>query len=340
MRVVSLAAGAGGMICGSCMRDNRLAVTLRSMGRDIVLLPLYTPIRTDEENASLREVRFGGINVYLEQIGIRRLPEWIARMLDAPALLRHVMRFSSNVRANSLGKLTVSILAGPEGAQRREIDRLIATLREIGPNLISLPNLMLLGAAGSLKRELGVPVVCTLSGEDIFLDQLSEPYRAQAFELIRQCANHVDAFISVTNYFADHAARHFSLPRERIHVVPMGIRVGDFGGDAGMRAKTSGGANESSTSEFTVGYLARISPEKGLANLCDAMIDLHRADKPIRVIAAGYLAKSDRAYLKAIQKKVERNGLEKSFRYLGEVTREQKIDLSRTDRSDRRRFVV
>jgi len=327
MRVVSLAAGAGGMICGSCMRDNRLAATLRSIGRDIVLLPLYTPLKTDEEDASLHEVRFGGINVYLEQYGIRRLPEWIARCLDAPALLRRVMRFSSSVRPSSLGGLTVSILEGLHGAQKREIDRLIETLRPIGPDLVSLPNLMLLGAAEPLRNALDVPIVCTLSGEDIFLDQLADPHRRRAFELIRRHADHVDAFISVTNYFADHAARHFSLPRERIHVVPMGIRVEDFDHRAASHASMSISSDGTLQPEFTVGYLARVCPEKGLANLCEAMIELRRAGRQIRILAAGYLARSDRAYLKAIESRLKKDGVENSFHYLGEVTREQKIEL-------------
>ena len=52
MRVVYLIAGAGGMYCGSCLRDNRLAATLIKQGRDVVLVPLYTPIRTDEADVS------------------------------------------------------------------------------------------------------------------------------------------------------------------------------------------------------------------------------------------------------------------------------------------------
>ncbi|MBU0616407.1 MAG: glycosyltransferase family 1 protein, partial [Planctomycetes bacterium] len=67
MRVVHLAAGAGGMYCGSCMHDNRLAATLIGQGRDVVLIPLYTPLRTDETDVSERRVYYGGINAYLQQ---------------------------------------------------------------------------------------------------------------------------------------------------------------------------------------------------------------------------------------------------------------------------------
>lgn len=42
MRILEITAGAAGMYCGSCIRDNALAAALRAAGHDVVLLPLYT----------------------------------------------------------------------------------------------------------------------------------------------------------------------------------------------------------------------------------------------------------------------------------------------------------
>ena len=67
MRILSLTAGAGGMYCGSCLRDNALAAQLLALGHDVTLLPVYTPTLTDEPNVSDDRVFFGGISVYLEQ---------------------------------------------------------------------------------------------------------------------------------------------------------------------------------------------------------------------------------------------------------------------------------
>jgi hypothetical protein len=66
MRIAYLAAGAAGMYCGSCLHDNTLAAALRKLGEDVVLVPIYTPIRTDEQDVSER-VFFGGINAYLQR---------------------------------------------------------------------------------------------------------------------------------------------------------------------------------------------------------------------------------------------------------------------------------
>ena len=67
MRIASITAGAAGMYCGSCIRDNTLAAALGKLGHDALLIPTYTPIRTDEPDVSQQRVFFGGINVYLEQ---------------------------------------------------------------------------------------------------------------------------------------------------------------------------------------------------------------------------------------------------------------------------------
>ena len=92
-----------------------------------------------------------------------------------------------------LGPMTVSMLKGERGAQRKELDRLIEGLRPLEPDVINLPNLMFVGIAGSLRAALDVPILCTLSGEDVFLDALPEPHKSEAFALIRRRSGDVDA---------------------------------------------------------------------------------------------------------------------------------------------------
>ncbi len=305
------------MYCGSCMRDNRLAATLIAQGRDVVLIPLYTPLRTDEVDVSRTPIYFGGISVFLNQsVGLfRRLPRWLTGALDAPGLLRRAVKFSGDTSVATLGALTVSILRGANGPQRRELDRLIDGLREMKPDLINLPQLMFVGAVRRLKEALGVPVLCTLGGEDIFLDALTEPYRSQAFELIDKGARDVDGFISTTEYYADHAAAHFQLPRDRISVVPLGVHVEDFA-DGPTPPPTP----------LTIGYFARICQPKGLLGLCEALVQLRAAGRDCRVRAAGYVGPDDRAYLERVRAYVRENGLESRFECLGEVDRAGKIE--------------
>lgn len=308
------------------MRDNRVAATLIAQGRDVVLIPLYTPLRTDETDVSRAPVYYGGINVFLQQHVpvFRHAPSWLMRILDSPAVLHQAMRFSANTDPAALGSLTVSVLKGEHGAQQRELIKLVDGLRSIKPDLITLPNLMFVGVVRSLKAALHVPVLCTLSGEDIFLDELPEPYRRGAFDLIRERGRDVDGFISTTEYFADHASTHFGLPRDRVHVVPLGIHAEDFADPA-----------HPPPAPFTIGYLARICPAKGLAGLCEALVQLRKGGRDCRVRVAGYLgagsrAGGDRPYLEGVRNYLHRHQADEAFEYLGEVSRTEKIAFLRS----------
>lgn len=321
MKVVYLAAGAAGMYCGSCMRDNRLAATLIEQGRDVSLIPLYTPLRTDERDVSDAHVHYGGINVYLQQKLplFRHTPGLLDRFFDSKPLLNSVGRFAARTRPEDLGALTVSVLRGEDGPQRKELRRLIAFLQTLKPGLVNLPNLMFLGVARTLRRALKIPIVCTLSGEDIFLNALPEPFRAESFELIERAATEVDAFVSVTQYFADHAAGHFRLPRERISVIPMGIRVEEMApGNDTVRPPDA---------PVVIAYLARVCPEKGLAVLADAYHELRRRGHNCVLRAAGYLGANDHSYLAQIRTALRNAGVEDGFEYVGEVSREEKFKL-------------
>src|SRR6185295_3246530 len=122
MRIAYITAGAAGMYCGSCMRDNTLVAALREAGHDALLIPTYTPIRTDEQDVSQHRVFFGGINVYLQQKSglFRHTPWFLDRLLDLPRLLRWVSRFAVKTRPADLGELTISMLLGEKGKQKKE----------------------------------------------------------------------------------------------------------------------------------------------------------------------------------------------------------------------------
>src|SRR5262245_54116555 len=146
MHVAYITAGAAGGYCGSCMRDNTLVAALTARGHDALLIPTYTPIRTDEKDVSQKRVFFGGINVYLQQklSLFRRTPWFLDRLLDSPGLLRWVSRFAVKTRAEELGELTVSMLRGEHGHQRKEIAKLVNWLAaEVRPDIVNLTAVLL-----------------------------------------------------------------------------------------------------------------------------------------------------------------------------------------------------
>lgn len=320
MRVLAITAGAGPMYCGSCLRDNALAAEMMARGHDVDLLPIYTPTTTDSRNVSDGHVFFGGISVYLQQHVplFRRTPRVLDRLWDAPAVIKAFAGGGVAVDPKFLGELTVSTLKGEEGFQRKEVLKLCDHLRHEKPfDLIVLPNSMLLGLAGPIRRATGRPVACTLQGEDLFLDGLGEPYREQALGLIRRHAAEVDAFVSVSHYYADFMATFAGLPRERIHVVPLGVALDGHAPPEGERAP----------GPPRIGYFARVAPEKGLLLLAEAYVALRRERGlgPARLLAAGYLAPEHRSYLEQVKATLASAGLLDEFEYRGTVSREDKL---------------
>jgi glycosyltransferase involved in cell wall biosynthesis len=323
VRILSFTGGAGSMYCGSCLRDNALAAELLRRGHDVVLTPVYTPTRTDERNVSGRQVFFGGISVYLEQHSalFRRMPRFLDRLWDSEWALRLATRRQIQVDPRSLGEMTVSMLRGERGFQRKEIGKLLDWLRRERPfDIVNLPYSLLIGLAEPLKRELKVPVVCTLQGDDLFLEGLDEPHKQQALDLVRAATAHVDVFLPVSRYYLEFMTRYLGLPRERMRVVPLGINLEGY---STRPAERSG--------PFTAGYLARIAPEKGLHVLADAyrLLRERTAGEPARLLTAGYLPPEHHGYLEAARDTLRKAGLEREFEYRGELDRSGKIALIR-----------
>jgi glycosyltransferase involved in cell wall biosynthesis len=306
------------MYCGSCLRDNALAAALLARGHDVVLTPVYTPTRTDERNVSQAQVFFGGISVFLEQQVplFRHTPRVFDRIWDAPWVIRLATKRQIKVDPASLGQMTVSMLRGEQGFQAKEIAKLLEWLRrEPRFDVINLPYALLLGLAEPLRRELKGPVCCTLQGEDLFLDGLGDEHKAESLALIRANARHVDLFLPVSEYYRDFMPGYLGVPREKMRLVPLGINMEGYH----LRPQRR-------ESPFTVGYLARIAPEKGLHVLCEAY-QILRQREPIRaarLVAAGYLAPEHQPYLEEIRRKLLGWGLEKEFEYQGEVDRARK----------------
>ncbi len=319
MRIISITAGAGGMYCGSCIRDNTLAKALRRLGHDVLLVPLYTPPRTDEPSVSEQRVFFGGISVYLEQYSrlFRGTPWLVDRLWEAPWLLRAVSQRGVRTQPEQLGELTVSVLEGRHGRQRKEFEKLVHWLRsEPKPDVIDVSNSMLIALAPAFKEALGCGVCCTLQGEDVFLDHLDEPYRSRALALIREHARSVDRFAAVSDYYAGHMARYLRIPGAKLDIVPLGIDAEGYPAAARDESRP-----------FTIGHLGRIAPEKGIHLLCDAYHRLRARGglEGCRLELAGYLGPEHRAYLDGMLRQVREWGLEAEVHYRGVLELDDKV---------------
>ncbi len=307
------------MYCGSCLHDNTLAAALLAEGHDVILQPLYTPTRTDEANVSRKEVFFGGISVYLEQKSalFRYTPRALDRLWDNAAVIRAFSGRGIQTDPRMLAEITVSILRGADGYQRKEISKLVDWLARLPkPDIATLPFSLLIALAKPVRDTLGCPVVCFIQGDELFLENMQEPYRTECLDLIRAQAPTVDGFLAPSEANARFLCEYLRIPESRMHVAPLGIQLEGHG----MVERPQGGA-------FRIGFFSRIAPEKGFHVLCDAYRRLRqREGLPASVFeAAGYLGPDYRGYYEENRRKLAEWGLAGEFRYHGELTREGKI---------------
>jgi glycosyltransferase involved in cell wall biosynthesis len=328
MRILSLTAGAASMYCGSCLRDNALAAELIRQGHDVALLPFYTPTLTDEENVSRQQqVFFGGISVYLEQhMPWYRRGRLLDKIVDAPSVIKAFTSRSIAVDPKQLGAMTVSTLRGVNGNQRKEIDKLLEFVAaEAPPDVINIPYTLLIGLAAPLKRAVGRPIVVTLQGEDLFLEATPEPYRSEALDLVRAQVADVDLFIAVSEYYARFMRDYLRIPESKMRVATLGVNTTDLA--PRFRVPGSGSPAGSGSDPYTIGFFARIAPEKGLHNLADAyrILRTEKGLPPSRLLAAGYIAPEHKPYLEKISESLRAAGLGGEFVYRGAVDRATKV---------------
>ncbi|MCC6356505.1 MAG: glycosyltransferase family 4 protein [Verrucomicrobiae bacterium] len=324
MKIVVLSAGTGSYYCGSCLRDNALVKELRAMGHDAVMLPLYLPPKLDKQDMSRgRPIFFGGVNVALQQAipALRKVPAW----LDAPLNWRPVLGLASMVagltRAKGHGPMAVSMLKGEEGRQAKEVDRLVDWLeRREQPEVVLLSNSMLVGAARPLRERLGAAVVCSMQGEDGFIDGLEASSSQEAWALIGRQAAHVHKFVAVSQYCAAVMRRRAGLPESKVCVVRNGI---DLEGYDRLRPPVADAA---------IGYLARMCREKGLETLVDAFVEMKRTDRipGLRLRVAGAMTHGDRRFVAAMKGRLAARGLAGSVDFLPNPDHRRKQDFLRS----------
>ena len=319
MRIVQLTAGTGSFFCGTCIRDNALVAALRKLGHDALLVPLYLePVLDEQETAPRGPLFYGGVNVYLQQQSalFRSTPRFIDRLLDSAPVLRAAAARASMTRASDLGALTLSTLRGEDGRQVKELDRLAGWLaQDIRPEAVILPTGLLLGLARRIRQRTGAAILCQLQGEDTYLDALPEKDRAAAWSLIAERSADCDALLPVSRYYADLIAERARFPASSVHVVYPGISLDGFTP-----------ASESPDPPV-LGFLARMTPAKGLQTLVEAYLLLRKraAVVGLKLRVGGSRTAGDEPFVQGLAARLESAGLTSDVEFCPNLDRDQKI---------------
>lgn len=323
MRIVHLAAGAGGMYCGACARDISLANGLIAQGDEVIILPLYTPLRVDSdlvETFPQTKIFLGGINSWLQQNipFFRKTPVWMDSLLDNPNLLLWASKFAVSVKAEELGPMTHSVLLGRSGFQRKEMDKLLAHMDTLQPfDLVSITNTLLSAMAPEIRNRYEIPVVCAFQGEDGFVEAFPEEWRSKVWRQMQENVRAVDCFISPSHDATERMAAYLRLPCEKIHEIPTGIDLTRYESVVNRNREP-----------FTIGYVSAITHGKGLDVLAEALrILTNRGTGRVRLLVAGKVM--DPKYWMQVQTSISQC-VNMEFKYLGEIDFAEKTRMLRS----------
>ena len=296
--------GSGGSFyCGNCLRDSKYVEALRKSDHRVVKLPMYLPLFADEHDLS-REIPvfYGAISIYLKQQFpvFRKAPRWFDRALNSKPMLKLASRFAGSTRAKGLEEMTVSMLLGEEGQQKEELQTMVDWIVEnCSPDVIHLSNALLLGLAHQLRERLKVPVICSLQDEDVWVDVMKPSAAESVWKLMSKKADHVDAFISVSEYYAGVMKDKMSLPPDKVASVHIGVDPADYYFKPVSEKKRN------------IGYVSRMCHENGLDILVDAFILLKKKEgfEDVNLVLTGGSTGDDRKYLSDLRQRIRDNGL-------------------------------
>jgi len=320
MKVVHIVPGSGGTFyCQNCMRDGALVQALRRAGEDVVMVPMYLPMFTDGDPVQDdTPVFFGGINVWLQQQVpfFRKTPRWLDRLFDSKWMLKRAAKMEGTTSASELGAMTLSMLEGTEGNQKKEVERLVDWLAEHErPDVVHISNALLIGLAGEIKARLDVPVVCSLQDEDWWLDEINPPYDAECWAATRARCGDVDRFVAVSNWYADKMSQQLLVSRDEIDVVYVGIDLSGY---------------ERAPLDFdppVLGYLSRMNEALGLDKLVDAFIELKKVPglEKLQLKVTGGAVGDDIKCVEGQKQKLEKAGLLADTEFEEDFTREKRL---------------
>ncbi|MFC1760917.1 glycosyltransferase [Planctomycetota bacterium] len=305
MKIIQITPGSGdNFYCENCLRDRALVRALRAQGHDVLMVPLYLPLRAEaQETITDVPIFYGGINVYLQQkLGLfRKTPRWLDKLFDSRGLLAWAGRKVGMTSARDLGETTLSMLKGEHGRQVKELHRLMDWLvsEPEKPDVVILSNILLGGLAAPLRECLQVPVVCLLQDEEDFVDSLTEPYVSESWDLMRRCIANLDALVAVSRTYAERIGPRLEIPDDKLHVVYMGLALDQYAPAAKPPEPP------------VVGYLSRTCPVRGLDTLVDAFILLKQTPtlKSLALHISGGQSSADEGFLRDIKHRLTQAGV-------------------------------
>lgn len=295
MKILFIVPGSGdSFYCGNCFRDNLQALALRKAGHEVIVMPLYLPLKQESFRADT-PLFFPATTFYTAQtfFGRRKMPGWLKRLTGSDALLRVASSMSGSTSAEGLEKMTLSMITGEDAAFQEMADQLIAWVKDREkPDVIHLSSTLLIGIAKEIKRYMRTPVVCSVQDEEVWIDRLEGRYASAAWQGIAENARYIDRFVTTSHFYKE--ILRGRLPRiTEVEVVYPGVNREKY-------------ASPNYPEDPVIGFFYRMSQENGLDILAEAFVKLKEKNTipNLRLRIGGGFTGKDRCFLENVKNRL------------------------------------
>jgi len=295
MKILFIVPGSGdSFYCGNCFRDNLQANALRNAGHEVVIMPLYLPLK-DHSFHGDTPLFFPAISYFLSQkyFKKRSLPRWIDKLMSSNFLLNIAASFSGSTTSEGLESLTLSMIYGEDAAFIQQVNNLVDWIKKHEqPDIIHLSSTLVIGIAKAIKREIDIPIVCSLQDEEVWVDKLEKKYADAAWQGILDSVQYINHFVTTSEFYKQMIIDRFPQIKN-ISVVYTGVDTAKY-------------ASEEYPSAPVIGFFYRMNEENGLDILAEAFFKLKQKGgfDNLRLRIGGGYTSTDKKFLNKIRKKL------------------------------------
>ena len=314
MKILLITTGSGdSFYCGNCLRDVSYAKALMDYGHEVILMPLYMPVRSSESSNKTDiknpPVFFSAIGFFVAQQWFRNkgLPGWLRKWFNKPYFMKIAASRAGSTRVKGLEEHTLSMIEGNNTAFTVEAKKLTDWIKTDKPDIIHLSNSLIIGLAPILKAEFNIPVVCSLQDEDTWIDNMENDYRKRAWTGIFNNSKYLDGLVTVSHFYR-RKMKEIIPELADIEIVYTGY-AGNFNNKtkAGAGTKVETGAKAEAkagnVNGSVIGFLSRMSYSYGLDILAEAFILLKKRNTipGLRLHIAGGQTSDNNKFIKDIK---------------------------------------
>lgn len=293
MKILFIIPGSGdSFYCGNCFRDNLQADALRKAGHNVVIMPLYLPLRQKTFRADT-PLFFPATTYYTEQKFFRnkQMPKWLQRITGSDAALKVASSLSGATSAEGLEEMTLSMITGDDSAFVEQIKPMIDWIKHSEkPDIIHLSSTLLLGIAKTLRQHFTIPIICSVQDEEVWIDSLKEKDAHIAWQGIAENIHYVDKLVTTSHFYREILQKR--IPKiTHVEVIYPGIDREKY-------------ISNSYPDHPTIGFFYRMNRQNGLDILAEAFVILKKRNTipNLKLRIGGGYSGHDRKFLRQVRK--------------------------------------